>query len=126
MKSDIKNLADIRNLVDHFYYKVARESSLGPIFNDVAQIDWEHHLPRMYSFWESVLFASGNFKGNPMPVHIELAGKTEMGKSQFNIWLTLWRDTVDELFCGEVANEAKSKASSIANLMMYKIKGDWT
>lgn len=33
----------IKTLVIHFYQKVQHDEILGPIFNDVAKVDWDHH-----------------------------------------------------------------------------------
>lgn len=55
MKNDITNKGDIKLLVDTFYDKVKNNSVIVHIFNDIAKVDWEHHLPKMYSFWESLL-----------------------------------------------------------------------
>ena len=56
MKKDIQTGEDIKLLVDNFYKKAIADDSLGHIFTDVAKVNWEHHLPIMYAFWESILF----------------------------------------------------------------------
>jgi len=43
---------------------------------------------------------------------------------QFNEWLRLFRSTVDELFIGEKAEEAKVRAENIARLMLHKIESE--
>jgi hemoglobin len=73
MKYDIQNRADIELLVNTFYEKVRENKVLGYIFENVVQIDWENHLPRMYSFWASLLLSEHSFSGNPMQKHIELS-----------------------------------------------------
>lgn len=121
MKKDIENRDDIILLVDTFYTKVKSNPVIGFIFEDVAQINWEKHLPVMYSFWSGILLTDHSYSGNPMIKHIELSRKTEMSEKQFNEWLTLFNQTVDELFTGSKANEAKTRANTIANLMLTKI-----
>lgn len=54
----MKNLEtrqDIEDLVNRFYDKVQKDETIGFFFNDVAKVDWDHHLPKMYSFWETLL-----------------------------------------------------------------------
>jgi hemoglobin len=76
----------------------------------------------MYSFWESILFGSGGYKGSPMVKHIDL-NKTERLKSKhFERWKLLWGETVESLFNGPKENEAISRASSIAALMEFKVQ----
>ncbi|MEZ4841275.1 MAG: group III truncated hemoglobin [Flavobacteriaceae bacterium] len=53
-ENDITNKHDIELLVNTFYDKV-KTNKIIIFFNDVAKVDWEHHLPKMYSFWASLL-----------------------------------------------------------------------
>lgn len=123
-QKDISDIKDIQLLVDTFYTEVKKDTTIGPIFNEVAHFDWETHIPIMYTFWDSILFGTATYNGNPMTKHIELSYKTEMSDVQFNTWLQIWTDTVDYLFKGQKADEAKSRAASISVLMLHKIKQD--
>lgn len=114
MKHDIIDREDVVLLVNSFYYKVQESPILGFIFNDIAKLNWDEHLPRMHSFWASALFNEQSFSGNPMRKHIALSKITPMTEVQFNEWLTLFYQTVDEHFIGRKADEAKARASNIA------------
>lgn len=121
MKNDISNRADIEQLVNVFYDKVRKDEVIGYIFNDVANVNWEHHLPRMYDFWENIIFQTGGFRGNPMTVHVQLHRKSPLSKEHFDRWQELFLQTVDELFEGEKAGLAKQRALSIATMMQIKV-----
>lgn len=121
MRKEITDRNDIILLVDTFYQKVRNNPVIGFIFSDVAQVNWEKHLPVMYSFWSGILLSDHSYSGNPMMKHIELGRKTEMSEKQFQEWLLLFNQTVDELFSGNKAQEAKTRAETIANLMLTKI-----
>lgn len=121
MKKDIHNREDIVLLVDTFYKNVALNKQIGPIFTDVAKVDWSHHLPKMYDFWESILFGKAIYKGNPMLTHFALNEQTPLQTEAFETWKNLFFQTVDDLFKGENANLIKQKAQSIADLMHFKI-----
>jgi len=54
MKTDIENRNDLILLVDTFYKEVQQNNTIGPIFTETAKVDWSHHLPKMYDFWESI------------------------------------------------------------------------
>lgn len=126
MKRDIENRTDIELLVNTFYDKVQINSLLGPIFNDVARVDWDHHLPRMYQFWAGLLLGEPGFSGNPMRKHVELSRMTSLTETEFSEWLRLFDETTDELFAGEKAEEAKIRAANIAKMMLYKIdQANW-
>ncbi|MEX2411075.1 MAG: group III truncated hemoglobin [Candidatus Paceibacterota bacterium] len=122
MKKDIFSRKDIELLVNTFYDKVRLNPTLGPVFNDVAKVNWVSHLPRMYSFWAAQLLGESGFKGNPMKKHIELSKLTRLSEHEFNEWLTLFFETTDQLFEGEKAMKAKTKALNIARLMLHKIQ----
>ena len=121
MKPQIKTKKDIELLVNEFYKKATNDKDLGHIFNDVAKVNWNHHLPIMYAFWESVLFGEVGYSGNPMDAHFKLNEKIPLTSENFNTWKFLFCETVDEHFEGAIANSAKEKAVSIADLMFYKI-----
>ncbi|MFV8347020.1 group III truncated hemoglobin [Flavobacterium sp. ZB4P13] len=123
MKTDIKNRADIEKLINAFYDKIKIDSQIGYFFNDVAKVNWEKHLPRMYDFWENIIFSTGDFVGNPMAKHKELHQKSTMTEAHFQHWNDLFNETVDELFTGEKAEEIKQRAANIAMAMMYKTLG---
>lgn len=122
MKKEISRRADVELLVNSFYEKVLNDEILRPIFIDIAKIELKEHLPHLYSFWESVLLGEGNYRGNPMEVHISLNKKIPLTKDIFTRWLNLFHETIDELFFGDKAEEAKKRASSIAQLMQFKIE----
>lgn len=121
MKKDIQKADDIKLLVDEFYKKAVDDKDLGHIFTDVAKVNWEHHLPIMYAFWESTLFGIQGYKGNPMDAHFKLNQKIELTGEHFSRWKSLFIQTIEENFNGEIAELAKDKAVSIADLMFYKI-----
>ena len=120
-KKDLSTRSDVEVLVDSFYEKIRVNEKLGVIFNDIAKVDWKKHLPKMYSFWASILLGEHSYSGRPMVTHIDLSKKTSMDESLFNEWLTLFHQTVDEHFVGPTAEIAKTRAVNIARNMLYKI-----
>lgn len=112
---------DIEFLVNEFYKKVDK-SEIGFFFNDIAKVDWPHHLPKMYRFWETLLFGQISYKGNPMAVHFPINEIEAMEKHHFQTWLKLWTQTVEENFTGEKADLAIYKATNISQLMAHKME----
>jgi len=121
MKTDIRDKEDIKLMVDTFYGKVQASPILGFIFNDIAAIDWDTHLPHMYNFWAGILFGENQFRGNPMLKHIVLSKKTQMSEIQFAEWLRLFGETIDELFEGVRGEEAMARAQMIARNFLFRI-----
>jgi len=120
MKKEIKSREDIITLVNAFYDKVKADPVIGYLFNDIAKVNWDEHLPKMYNFWENIIFYSGNYSGSPMVVHRELHQKSPMNEEHFGHWVKLFTETVDDYFEGENADEIKGRATNIAAVMMYK------
>jgi len=121
MKKDIENRNDIELLINSFYNKVKKDTTIGYIFNDVAKVNWEAHLPVMHDFWETVIFSKSTYEGNPMVVHQYLHERTPLNSDHFKQWLHLFTTTVDELFEGKNAGLAKQRAAGIAAVMQIKI-----
>ncbi|MDZ4680814.1 MAG: group III truncated hemoglobin [Saprospiraceae bacterium] len=121
MKADIQNRADIETLVNTFYEKVKKDEAISYFFTEVIPVNWEHHLPIMYDFWENLLFATGNYEGNPMAKHKGIHRKSPLSMSHFQQWIRLFNETVNELFEGENAELIKQRAQSIATVMQVKI-----
>lgn len=119
---DIETRTDIELLVNTFYDKVKVDPTIGHIFNEVVNVDWNTHLPKMYTFWETLIFGTASFKGNPMRTHKELSWRTHMGEQEFDSWLALWTQTIDENFKGIRADETKQRGKNIAGLMLFKIQ----
>ena len=117
-RNDISSEADIKLLVDSFYDKVNADKLLSPIFNDLAQVDWEEHLPTMYKFWGSLLLRSNTYQGQPWPKHAVLP----VDSTHFARWLSLFKQTVDEHFTGPKAVEAKNTAASIADTFQNRMQ----
>lgn len=120
-KGDLNGRPEIERLVNTFYDRVRADKTLGFIFDEVAKTQWDTHLPKMYAFWETVMFRSGGFTGNPLVAHAKLVPLTDMGRDKFDHWLQLFCGTVDDLFEGEHAEHIKRCAEDMANVIHAKI-----
>lgn len=118
----LETRGDIEFLVNQFYEEVAKDEKIGFFFHEVAKVEWSHHLPKMYDFWETLLFGKVSYKGNPMAMHFPINKKVAMQKFHFEQWLKLWAKTINENFSGEMADLAIYKATNFANLMAYKME----
>ncbi|MEM7660156.1 MAG: group III truncated hemoglobin [Bacteroidota bacterium] len=115
---DIHQRADIELLVDRFYKKIKQDDLLGGIFHSVIQGDWAPHLNKMYRFWETVLLEARTYQGRPFAPHFHLP----IEDLHFERWLALFEGTVDELFAGEKAEEAKWRANRMAAMFRSKLR----
>ena len=120
---DIETSEDVKLLIDSFYTRVREDDVIGYIFNDIAKVDWVKHLPRMYSFWEFLILGKDGFQGNPLDPHRRLHNIVPLTAAHFDRWLTLFTGTVDSLFTGLHAEEAKNRAKLIAMTWLPKFTG---
>lgn len=118
---DITTTEDIDLLVRKFYEQVIPDTEIGHFFTKVADFSWEHHIPVLVSFWDSLLLGSNTYKGNPMIKHLDLNRLAPLKPQHFERWLQLWVQTVNAHYSGPKAGEAISRAQNIAQAMQYKI-----
>ncbi|TDQ76942.1 group III truncated hemoglobin [Sphingobacterium yanglingense] len=116
-KKDITTLDDVKLLVDTFYSNIRQDEMLGIIFNQNIQDRWPEHLAKMYKFWQTLLLGEYTYDGRPFPPHAHLP----IGKQHFAQWLVLFNGTVDSLFTGEKADEAKWRAQKMAVMFQSKL-----
>lgn len=116
--TQILTLDDIKVLVDTFYERIRTDELLAPIFNERIQDRWPIHLEKMYKFWQTVLLEEHTYFGSPFFPHAHLP----VGHEHFATWLALFNKTVDELFTGDKAEEAKWRANKMAELFEAKIE----
>ena len=120
-KQDIKSREDIFLLVTSFYKKVRKDKDLGPFFDKIE--DWDEHIERLTTFWESSLFLKTKYYGDPLEAHIKADKQhnNSISEYHFGIWLNLWFKTIDELFEGDFAENAKRRARKMGSFMYLKI-----
>lgn len=98
--------SDIHQLVSTFYDKVLQDEQLAPFFQ---KLDFSAHLPQMERFWRFALLSEEGYTTNVTEKHL----KMPLQKQHFDRWLALFNETIDELFEGELAQQAKQRAAVI-------------
>ncbi|WP_375447575.1 group III truncated hemoglobin [uncultured Fibrella sp.] len=112
----------VRLLVNSFYEKVQVDPLIGPIFMDVAEVDWASHLPKMYAFWESLILGNGAYNGHPFRPHLLVNQQQPLRIEHFERWLTLFSATLTEHFTGETAEQVRQRAIQIASVWNHKLE----
>ena len=111
---DIETRDHVILFVNRFYDKVKNDPMLALKF---SHVDWPNHLPVMHNFWSSMLLGDRSYFGNPFQKHLSLA----IGSEHFERWLLLFKETINEHFKGEKAEEVKMRAESIASVWQFKL-----
>jgi len=121
VKKDIKSREDVSFLVTKFYEKVRKDDTLSPFFDRIE--NWDEHLNRLTNFWESTLFLQTKYYGNPLEAHAKADREhgNKITELHFGVWLNLWHQTIDELFVGETAENAKRRARKMGTFLYINI-----
>jgi hemoglobin len=119
---DITTREDCERLVRAFYGRALTDPIIGFIFVDVAKLDLETHVPKIASFWETILLGAQSYAGGAFRPHAVINAQVPLVAGHFERWLWLWRMTVDELFAGERAELAKSHADRVARAFHARLR----
>lgn len=120
---DLTGRADVEALLRRFYGRVLVDEILAQPFADIRERGLDTHLPVMCDFWETVLFRAGLYRSNALQAHRGVHGRTPLSAGHFVRWLTLWNTTVDEMYRGSRARQAKIQAARIAMAMHRRLTG---
>ncbi len=115
---DITCIEDIQVLVNTFYGRVRADELIGNIFEDRIQDRWPEHLEKMYRFWQTILLDEHTYTGAPFVPHATMP----IDAIHFERWVGIWHKTVDELFAGKNADEAKWRGAKMASIFLSKIQ----
>lgn len=121
MLNDITSREHIKIIIDAFYEKIKKDDTIGFIFNDIAKVNWEEHLPVMYDFWEATVLGTATYTRNAMTPHFQLNEKVKLTGEHFERWLKLFTETIDNLYAGTKAEEMKTRGKNIAGVMQFKM-----
>jgi hemoglobin len=119
---DIRDRADISDLVIAFYTRAFADERIGPIFTDIVKMDLDAHLPIMCDFWETVLFQAGTYRRDAFSIHRDINDMIPLTTEHFQRWEDLWHETVDTRFAGPKAIAAKIHASRIAGSIQRRLR----
>ena len=90
MPADLETRADVERLVRAFYGRALEDPIIGFIFTDVAKLDLEAHVPRITSFWETILLGERTYGGGAFAPHARLHMQVGLRRGHFVQWLNLW------------------------------------
>lgn len=110
-------------MVRRFYQDVAQDDLLGPMFNDVAQVDWGEHLPKLTRFWCRALLGIEGYQGNPFRAHALVHERSAFRQEYFDRWLDLFHDTVELGWVGPNVDRALELAHNVARVHSKQLIG---
>jgi hemoglobin len=120
---DLANRADIEALLRRFYGRAFVDDVLAEPFTELRAAGLDSHIEAMCDFWESALFRAARYRRNAFVVHRQLDQRHPLYAKHFARWVALWESTVDEMYDGPTAEQAKRQASRIATSMNRRLRG---
>lgn len=121
---DLDSPEEIGEMVRRFYADVAMDDLLGPMFNDVAQVDWSEHLPKLTAFWCRALLGQPGYSGNPFRAHAEVHQRRPFTAGHFERWLSLFHETLELGWVGPNAQRASDLARNVARVHRSQLIGE--
>ena len=115
---------EIAEMVRRFYSDVAQDDLLGPMFNDVARVDWSEHLPKLTAFWCRALLGRAGYQGNPFRAHALVHAKRSFTPAHFERWLMLFDETLALGWIGPNTDRARQLASTVAGVHSHQLLGE--
>ena len=120
---DLDSPGEIAEMVRRFYQDVAQDDLLGPVFNDVAKVDWAEHLPKLTAFWCRALLGTAGYAGNPFRAHALVNERSPFTAAHFERWLDLFQDAVELGWTGPNADRALALAHNVARVHAQHLVG---
>ena len=124
---DLDSRAKIHDAVVRFYREVVFDDLLAPSFEEVAEVDWAEHLPKLVDYWCRVLLGDPAYDGYLLGPHRTIHEMSPFAPEHFTRWYRLWVDGIDQRWSGSLADAAKQHAARIGGVLSRQLTGDsWT
>jgi hemoglobin len=111
---DISSRDDIVSLLNEFYGYAQSDEIIGVKFN---HINMAEHTQLIADFWDGILFGTKRYQGDPFGKHLDL----NLTAKDFERWILLFNQTIDKNYSGPIADEAKYRAGTIAQVFQHKL-----
>lgn len=121
---DLDSRAAIHDLVVDFYREVVFDVLLEPVFQEVAEVDWAVHIPKLIDYWCRVLLRQPGYGGSILEAHQHVHGREPLELEHFDRWYTLWVRSVDSRWSGPRAELAKDHAARIGGALARRLRND--
>jgi hemoglobin len=115
---DIETRSNVHDLVVAFYREV--------VFDEVAEVDWAFHIPKLIDYWCRVLLGQTGYAGAILTAHRHVHDSEAFRVEHFDRWYAQWIESIDQRWTGPVADTAKKHAADIGGVLARRLLGiDW-
>lgn len=124
---DLDDRAQIHDLVVLFYREIVFDDLLEPVFDEVAEVDWTSHIPKLIDYWCRVLLGEQGYDGFMLGAHQRVSDIEAFRPEHFDQWFKLWVASIDSHWAGPRAEQAKAHAVHMGGVLArHLIDARWT
>ena len=120
-RHDLDSRAQIHDLVVGFYREVVLDDLLGPVFEEVAEVDWSLHIPKLIDYWCRVLLGHPGYEGHILAPHQDVHERGPFRPELFDRWYRLFTASIDGGWEGPIADRAKTHAARMGATLARRI-----
>ena len=126
LKRDLDTRSQIHDLVVRFYREIVFDELLGPVFEEVAEVDWSTHIPKLIDYWCRVLLGEPGYDGHILHAHQAVHEIESFRPELFDRWYLLFAEAIDAGWRGPIAERAKAHAARMAGVLSGRLlKTEW-
>jgi hemoglobin len=123
---DLDTRAQIHDLVVDFYREIVFDPILGPVFDEVAEVDWAAHIPKLIDYWVQVLLGEPGYDGYVLRPHQHVHELQAFELEHFDRWYRLFAASIDRRWHGPLADRAKVHAARTARTLARRLlEAEW-
>jgi hemoglobin len=122
-RGDLDHRGAIHDAVVHFYREIVLDDLLAPVFEEVAEVDWAEHIPKLIDYWCRVLLGERGYDGAILVAHRHVHDLDAFRVEHFDRWYGLWAASIDARWAGPYAEQAKRHAERIAGSLARQLLG---
>ena len=120
---DLDTRSAVHDLVVAFYREIVLDDLLAPVFGEVAETDWNVHIPSLIDYWCRILLGERGYNGALLAAHREVHDRDPFRDEHFDRWYQLWVASIDARWCGPRAEQAKTHAAATAGSISRRLRG---
>ena len=113
---DLSTRTQIHDLVVDFYREIVFDDLLGPVFVDVAEVDWAVHIPILVDYWCRIVLGLPGFQRPGHRCAPSRPRPEPWASEHRDRWYELWTACLDARWSGPLAG-ARSHAAALMSGM---------
>ena len=120
-RPDLVDRVAVHDLVVEFYREVVFDDLLGPVFGEIAEVDWAIHIPHLIDYWCRVLLGEPGYSGAILDAHARIHEMEPLRPEHFDRWLVIWQNAISRRWSGPQADRALNHATRIAEVLERRL-----